>query len=164
MELDESYLNELVSADKNDFKQYDLSGRWILVKILNIHDGDTYTVGWKENDQLVKLNIRLDGLDTPELHSKNADEAKLCRLGRNWLISKYLNKPMVLQCMKMDKYGRLLANVFEYPMHDNVSINQMLIDNKFARVYGGDLHKNDWSNEEIKAGLAIAENLNIQDI
>ncbi len=62
----------------------------------------------------------------------------------------------------MDKYGRILANVFEYPKND-ISVNQMLIDNKFARAYGGDLHKNDWSLDELNDGIISAGKLGIVD-
>ncbi len=155
----------LLSMSIKDFEQYNLSGRYIIAKVLRIHDGDTFTIGWKENDKFVKTNIRLTGIDTPELKSKNNDgkESKLCRLGRNWLISIYLNKLVTIECLDMDKYGRLLANVYNYPNNDNISINQMLIDNKFARVYGGNLHKDEWTNDELDAGITIAGNLNIQD-
>jgi len=163
-QLDDSYAQELISLSLKDFVQYDLNGRWIVAKILKIHDGDTFTIGWKENDKFVKTSIRLAGIDAPELHSKNNNglESKLCRLGRNWLISKYLNKLMTIQCLEMDKYGRLLANVFPYP-NNGVSINLLMINNKFVRVYGGDLHKNDWTINELVGGLAVAESFGVKD-
>jgi endonuclease YncB( thermonuclease family) len=157
-------MEELLNKTIDDFIQYDLNGRWLVAKILRIHDGDTYTIGWKEGDIFVKTNIRLVGIDTPELRSKTNGglESKLCRLGRNWLISKYLNQVVSVECLSMDKYGRLLANVYEYPQK-TASFNQMLIDNKFARAYGGDLHKNDWTVDELNQGIAIAESLGIKD-
>ncbi len=157
-------MEELLNKTIDDFVQYDLNGRWLVAKILRIHDGDTYTIGWKEGDRFVKTNIRLVGIDTPELRSKSNGglEAKLCRLGRNWLISKHLNQVVSVECLSMDKYGRLLANIYEYPQK-TVSFNQMLIDNKFARTYGGDLHKNDWTMEELNQGIAVAESLGIKD-
>ncbi len=153
----------LLSMTIKDFKPYNLSGRVLIAKILRIHDGDTMTIGWKENDQFVKTNIRLIGIDTPELKSKNKKEALLCRLGRNWLSSTYLNKLATIRCKEMDKYGRLLADVFDYPKAE-CCINKDLITNRFARIYGGDLHKNEWTDAELDAGIAIAERLNVKDV
>ncbi len=69
-QIDDSYAEDLKSMHLDDFDQYNLNGRWFVAKILRIHDGDTYTIGWKEHDRFVKTNIRLTGIDTPELRSK----------------------------------------------------------------------------------------------
>jgi len=164
IQLDESYVQDMESMSISDFEQYNLNGRWIVAKVLRVHDTDTFTIGWKECDRFVKTNVRLIGLDAPELRSKNNDgkESKLCRLGRNWLTSNYLNKLITVECLEMDKYGRLLGNANDYPI-GNISINHKLINNKFARVYGGDLHKSEWTVEELDNGIVQALALGVED-
>lgn len=163
IQLDNEYVRTLQPMVLDDFVKYDLSGQWLIVKILKVHDTDTMTIGWKDHDRFVKTNIRLSGLDAPELKSKKEKESKLCRLGRNWVASNYLNKIAVVECLDMDKYGRILANVFDY--YDNtICINKFIVDNKLARVYGGNLHKDDWTETELDDGIECADKLGVIDV
>lgn len=157
------YLEQLRSKSIDEFKPYNLDGQILIAKILKIHDTDTFTIGWNDNGTFVKTNIRLSDIDAPELHSRanGGDEARLCRMGRNWLISKYLNAIVNVQCSKNDKYGRLLASVI--PFDSDISINKMLIDNKFVRFYGGTLTKLPWTQDELSNGITIATKLNVSD-
>jgi len=156
------YEHELLEMDVDQFKPFNLDGEQIVAKVLRVHDGDTITIGWKQDPQWVRTNVRLTGIDTPELHSKNAKESKLCRLGREWLKMNYLNKLIIVKCNEMDKYGRLLGELIDYSDR-SININNKLISLQFARIYGGDLHKNEWSDDELDRGIASAEELNLTD-
>ncbi len=157
-------IDELLNLKSSEFDIFNLKGRRLIARVLKVHDTDTFTIGWKEVDSFVKTNIRLMDIDAPELHSTMNDgkEALLCRLGRNWLIDTFLDKIIIVECSKNDKYGRLLATV--YPYEDpSISINQMLMDKKFVRYYGGSLTKLPWSIEELTQGISNAAEIGIID-
>lgn len=153
---------ELLSKPSSEFKKYDLDGQQLFARVLKVHDTDTITIGWNQKGDYVKTNVRLNSIDAPELHSRKngGKEAKLCMLGRDWLSGKILDKLVIVVCDEYDKYGRLLADVYEFTedfdQQKSVSLNQQLVDHKFARVYGGNLHKDDWTNDELNSGLGIA--------
>lgn len=152
---------KLLSMDIKKFSEFDLSGTKCVCKVLRVHDSDTMTIGFKWSNKYYKKNIRWDGIDAPELHSKVLDESKLCRLGREFIKSKYLNKLVMVEMGAMDKYGRVLSIV--YDKVTNQDINQQLIDLKFVRAYGGDLHKGPWTDAELQSGIISAGSLNISD-
>lgn len=156
------YEKTLLELDADKFTKFDLNGFKTTMKVLSIYDTDTITVGFRYSSKWVKTNVRLAGLDSPELKSKVAKEAKLCRLGKQWLKQNYLNKLVIVQCYEMDKYGRLLADIYDR-MDPSIHINKQLIDLKFARVYGGNLHKNTWTDDELEEGITSAEALNLVD-
>jgi endonuclease YncB( thermonuclease family) len=152
---------KLLSLDIKKFTEYDLNGTKCICKVLRVHDVDTMTVGFKLSSKFYNKNIRWIGIDSPELHSKIPKESQLCRLGRNFIIENYLNKLVIVEFGSPDKYGRFLANLYDRDTGEN--LNQKMIEYKFARAYGGDLHKNDWTEEELDTGIAIAGGLGIED-
>lgn len=154
--------SKLLELDSKKFAKFDLNGKKMTMKVLSVYDADTITVGFRYSARWVKTNLRLIGLDSPELKSKAAKESKLCRLGREWFKQNYLNKLIVVECYEMDKYGRLLADVYDR-IEPSVHINKKLIELSLARVYGGNLHKDAWTEEELDRGIVSAGSLNIVD-
>ncbi len=152
---------KLLSMDMKKFVEFDLNGYKTVCKILKIHDPDSCQIGFKWSSRFYHKQTRWNGIDAPELHSKNGDEAKLCRLGREYLISKYLNKLVDVEMGPSDKYGRILVNMYDRDTGE--CINDKLIECKFARKYGGDLHKNPWTDAEIQAGITIAGGMGLVD-
>jgi endonuclease YncB( thermonuclease family) len=147
---------KLISMDIKKFSEFDLNGNKIICKVLRVYDTDTITVGFKYSAKFYKKNIRLDGIDAPELHSKVSKESKLCQLGREWISNNYLNKLIVVEMGAMDKYGRIIGTLYDKDTND--IINDKLIEMKFVRKYGGNLHKEPWSDAELNAGLELHTN------
>jgi micrococcal nuclease len=100
--------------------------------ITNVVDGDTvdalvdlgFTV-------FVQIRFRLNGIDTPELNSKVQEERKLALEAKQFVIDKCLNKKVMIQSHKTDKYGRWLADIYV----DNYNLNQQLLDEQLAIPY-----------------------------
>jgi endonuclease YncB( thermonuclease family) len=137
--------------------EFTLSGKFLPGRLVDVTDGDSIVVVLPIFDNYYKYHVRINGIDTCEMKSKNEKNKKLALTARcevlklvtnqeyNINISKAdvkdaLNKNIYivyLQCKDFDKYGRLLADVFI----DNkmiVSISKHLIDKKLAYVYTGD--------------------------
>ena len=101
-------------------------------RIVNVVDGDTV-------DMLVDLGFhtyikdrfRLSDINTAELTSTDAAERKLAQEAKAWMAN-YLNKDVVIQSTKKDKYGRYLARIY---VGTEVSLNQQLLDAGLAKKY-----------------------------
>ena len=98
--------------------------------------------------------MRINGIDTCELKSKNQENKTLALQARSCLlklvtgkdhpitlsrqeIKQILNENVFvvyLKCLDFDKYGRLLAEIYT---HSDVSFSQHLLDNKLAYKYTG---------------------------
>jgi endonuclease YncB( thermonuclease family) len=104
--------------------------------VIKVYDGDTITIASKmpyENSPLFRFNVRLNGIDTPEIKSNNNNEKLLAKNARDSLSQLIMYKNITLQNVKNEKYGRILADVYL----DDLHINQWMIDQHFAVVYDG---------------------------
>jgi micrococcal nuclease len=143
-----SEIEELLNCDGKAVPYYTLDGHQYVCKCVRVYDGDTITVVFKPEglNRIYKYDIRLSGIDTPELRSVIAIEKELAIQARDFVRERILGKIIKINCGKYDKYGRLLADVFE--LHNNRSLNDILVDQNYAYKYDGG-KKNIWSPSHI---------------
>ena len=104
--------------------------------VIKVYDGDTITIASKmpyENSPLFRFSVRLNGIDTPEIKSKNENEKNLAKKARDSLSQLIMNKKVTLQNVQNEKYGRILADVYLDELH----INKWMIDQFLAVAYDG---------------------------
>ena len=104
-------------------------------KVVKVYDGDTITVAayLKGDPQCYRFPVRLRGIDSPEIRTKNEAEKAAAILSRDQLLVKIMHKIIYLKNIGKEKYGRLLADVF----YNDVNISTWMIDNKLAVKYDG---------------------------
>ena len=146
---------------QHDFSKYDiktpqftLNGKCTTGRLVDIIDGDSLSIILPVFDNYYRYNVRVNGIDTCELKSKNemnktlALQARCCLLklvtGKDYPITssrqeikEILNENVFvvyLKCLDFDKYGRLLAEIYT---DSNISFSQHLLDNKLAYKYTG---------------------------
>jgi micrococcal nuclease len=110
-------------------------------KIISVYDGDTVKAIFPLNGVLYKWNCRLTGIDTPEIRTSDRLQKKFGYEVRDHLRNKILNKVVTLKCQDLDKYGRLLTEIWI----GEQNINQWLIDSGYAFAYDGGT-KQSWSS------------------
>ena len=98
-----------------------------------VYDGDTITctIDCGFEVHLQKQKIRLYGLNTPEVRGPEKEQGII---SRDKLRDRILEKDIQIKTIKdkKGKYGRYLATVY----YNNENINQWLIDQGHAKVYG----------------------------
>jgi len=110
-------------------------------KVVKVYDADTITIanrvsldgGNTYSADIYRFNVRLNGIDTPEIKSKNPTTKALAVKARDALRYLILDKIVHLSNVSTDKYGRLLADVH----FENLHINQWLLDQQYATPYAG---------------------------
>lgn len=119
----------------DELKVFSLDGMEIDATVFSVYDGDTITAvfPFPGTDKLYKWKCRLEGIDTPELRTKNMKEKMNAVEVRDILRKKIDKQEVKLKCGKMDKYGRTLVTV----VHDNININEWLIEEGCAVKYDG---------------------------
>ena len=137
------------SIKNNIFQDLEIDGF-----CFNVHDPDTISVLFTHNEEIIKYNLRLSGIDAPELHSKNANERELCIKGTDYLKSLILNKIIKIKTSKPDKYGRMLVNIYDYDVSQ--CFNDLLIKMGYVRPYFGE-KKLAWDleNSELLTNIEI---------
>ena len=102
-------------------------------KCISVYDGDTVTldISLGFNITMHKQKARLLGINTPEVRGKEREAGLVSRDRLRELID---GKDIIIATHKDKggKYGRLLATIFL----DGVNINQQLVDEGLAKVYG----------------------------
>lgn len=104
--------------------------------VIKVYDGDTITIATRlpfSASPLYKFSVRLNGIDTPEIKTKNPEEKAKAQQCKTALTSLCLNRTVSLQNVSLEKYGRVLADVY----CDGVHLNQYMVDNGYAVRYDG---------------------------
>lgn len=115
-------------------------------KVVKVYDCDTITIAAKmpylselnESNIMYRFHVRLLGIDTPEMKTKNEDEKSIAHLAQKTLSDLILNKNVSLTNTSLDKYGRILANVYT---EQGIELSKWAIDNRFAVLYDGGTKK-----------------------
>ena len=115
-------------------------------KCVRVYDGDTFHLGvvLPPPYGATRFSIRLLGVDTPELRSRDSAEKSLAREARDIVKKMILNKIVGVNVSQYDKYGRILARITTPSGED---LSQYLIEEKVAVYYdGGKKNKVSWEN------------------
>jgi len=106
------------------------------VKVVKVYDGDTITVASKfpkQSNHIYRFSVRLAGIDAPEMNADTLIEKEHAIESRNKLYDLVMNQTIVLDNIRVEKYGRLLAEVYLNDLH----INSWLVENELAVPYDG---------------------------
>lgn len=132
-------------------------------RCVGVSDGDTCQLIIPFAGQMYKFSIRLQGIDTSEMTSKDPQNKARAIRARNRLIElvtggtspcpewvqtkkqvqSLLNEKVYLvwvECLEMDKYGRVLANLYHKEPHTDdiqTSFSDILLQENLAYMYGG---------------------------
>lgn len=117
-------------------------------KIVKIYDGDTVHVVFLYGNEPIRFAIRILGIDTPEMKSKNPLEKQAAQRCKEVLESELSKENCTLVIRNHDKYGgRLLADFYD---EDGKNIAEKMISRGFGRSYNGE-KKPDWTDEELQS-------------
>lgn len=109
-------------------------------KVVRVYDGDTITIATRidldgrPSAQLYRFNVRLRGIDSPEMRSKNQTEKLLAIDARDALHDIVMGQMVSLEGTSYDKYGRLLADVKTLK---GLNVGQWMIEQGYAVNYNG---------------------------
>lgn len=105
-------------------------------RVLRVIDGDSFVAEahvWPGH--LITVNVRVRGIDAPELRSRCAGERIAAARSRNALAKMIGNGPVAMTNIGGGKfYGRVLADV---TAPDGRPVAEAMAANKFAKPYAG---------------------------
>ncbi len=114
-----------------------------VILIKSVIDGDTLkAIIPNLPPSLSQVSIRVNGIDTPELHGKCAKEKALANEAKTFLNNWFLaTKNVKLDDLDWDKFGgRILATVY----FDSVLVATTMIEKGYAVGYSGEKKVKDW--------------------
>ena len=106
-------------------------------RVFSVYDGDTFMVDLDSFPPILgeRISVRVAGIDTPEIRSKDPNETRLAKEAREVTL-KLLSSAsiIILRNMRRGKYFRILADVYV----DGRSLAEELLRRDLAqRYYGG---------------------------
>jgi endonuclease YncB( thermonuclease family) len=132
---------ELAKVAKTNYKNIIRYGY-----VQKVYDGDTITVAIAIDNAFQVCKIRLSDVDAPELKSKVNEEKEAAKIVRDKLIEKILHQVIVIKMNGVEKYGRILADIY---VKNIGHVNKWLLDNKYAKNYDGG-KKHGFTEDELK--------------
>ena len=105
-------------------------------KVVKVYDGDTITVACKypkNSNKLYRFSVRLAGIDAPEMNADSLIERVEANISKEQLHHLLYNEIVLLDNVRIEKYGRLLADVYIRDLH----VNNWLLENNYAVPYFG---------------------------
>jgi len=144
--------SSLNSIDPAQISNLPRKGMMTKCKIVNIHDGDTVTIVYMIGKGVpFKINLRLEGIDAPELGSKNNLEKRCAKTVSKWLASK-LSRQRYWWVIpkKWDKYGgRIIGALYAHPDPLSESVCDEMINRGLVVPYNGG-KKEAWTSSILK--------------
>ena len=114
-----------------------------LARVCGCYDGDTVTVLFFEAGHLVRMPLRVRGVDAPERRGRGEAESRCAGLVRDVVARSLLDRVVRVTVHGLDKYGRLLGDV-ELPAAADGSdgsgprtLSDFLLRHDLARPYDG---------------------------
>ena len=126
-------------------------------KIIDVYDGDTFTILYQYGDIFLKTKIRVLGADTPEkvIRGENGEteigklEERAGEHVKNKVSELIMNKILKVKMNKFDKYGGRVNGVLFLPSSTGYNtLTDYLIGEKYAKPYSGG-KKEKWIEEEL---------------
>ena len=105
-------------------------------RVIKVYDGDTITVASKlpySSSPMYRFQVRLRGIDAPELKSKNAAERVAAKASQQALQDLLLTRTVKLVDATTEKYGRILADVYL----GSLCASTFMLQHKLAVPYDG---------------------------
>ena len=145
-----SEYRKLNSVDIDTVPKLPNQNKKTLAKIVKVYDGDTCTCLFMHDKKVPTiLNIRIKGIDAPELKSKNINEKEAATLVRDFVANKIKDKIVNIKLESWDKYGgRALGEVYIKKKGREVPLSNYLVEEHLAKPYDGS-KKEVWKRNEL---------------
>lgn len=123
--------------------EFNFAGQLKECKVVDVYDGDTCKVCFAVGDQFYKFAVRMHGYNTHEIKQRKADpnaaaNKALAVAARDYLRGLILGRRVFLQCMEMDKYGRVLGRMYlDHGLTPESCINDMMLKSGHGFLYTG---------------------------
>jgi endonuclease YncB( thermonuclease family) len=113
--------------------------------VQDVVDGDTFHITFLLHSKPITMKLRLQGVDTPEIHGKTDLEKEAAIKIKNDLEKRLRGKFVCCQLHKWDKYGGRIVGTLQFK---NIDLSNYLISKKYGKKYEGS-KKDEWTQEQL---------------
>ena len=106
--------------------------------VIDVYDGDSITVAAELAGEWFRFSVRVRGVDTPEIRTRNIQEKAAAYRARQFVVVQCLHKKVSLVDHVKEKYGRCCARVI-LPCGSDLA--KLLVEKKLGVEYNGGTKK-----------------------
>lgn len=150
--MNNDLIQKLKSTDFKKLPLFSFKDKVIIARVVEVYDGDTNTILFEYNGEIMKYKCRCMGYDCAEMKPKKDDpnreqEKSLALAAKNRFIELIggIDSIVQIKCLEFDKYGRILG--YFYPLNSDIehdeSVNSIMIREKHGKPYEGGT-KEEW--------------------
>ena len=122
----------LDKCTKANTPRWNFNGLKAVGKVVSVYDGDTVTVAFDTFGLgFFMHNMRLMGIDAPEMKSILLDEKTAALKSRDYLRTIALDREVAFEVSETDKYGRLLVTMHVGP----IDVSAAMLSSGNAKPY-----------------------------
>ena len=142
----------LLKIDPSTIPDVPNPGNMTIVCVYKVIDGDTIKVLYHQGDEVHKIDVRVNGIDTPETRRTSELEKEAGRVVGKIVSDKMHNRLIAVKFLKWDKYGgRMVGDVYlPSSVSTLTTLSEYLLENKLAHPYTGKTKKTPWTDEELR--------------
>jgi len=96
----------------------------------------------------IETDLRLEGIDTPEVNSSNGLEQEAAYRSEVFLGQLIEKEELIVRTKKNDMYGRYIGTLFIKGQHELVNVNNFMLNHGLGRKYDGGKRKK-WTDKEL---------------
>jgi endonuclease YncB( thermonuclease family) len=137
--------------------KFSFSGIETVCRLVDIYDGDTVLVVFEYHGTFIQITVRLDGIDAPEIRSKDLLEKQQGFLARQKIIDLTCNGNLTVDTLTVDTLTveSSRADVQEHLKHEIVLVWLRCFDfEKYGRLLGSvSTYKNNEIGDDIGRAL-----------
>ena len=133
----EPSMSALFMADKDEIQYFNFRGITTDARVIDVYDGDTIKILFDFEGEITKERVRLWGINSPELDSKDINVKNRAIQARDYLRSIILEKEIQITFFKRDSFGRMLADIYI----DNLYVNDDMVKKGHAVEFLRDKNK-----------------------
>ncbi|HET8687870.1 MAG TPA: thermonuclease family protein [Methanosarcina sp.] len=140
--------SSLKSVDVDSISSVPFQGEMKKCIVPKIIDGDTCTIIFLIGDKPFKINLRISGIDAPEIHGDTQEEMLAAKVSHSILTSIIEHHPKWYVVMyRWDKYGgRVIGDL--YFTKKGKPLSSILLEKGCVRKYNG-TKKEKWSTKDL---------------
>ncbi len=136
----------LKSIDHKNISLFSFKDKIIIARIIDVYDGDTCTILFEYNGEIIKYKCRAMGYDCAEMKPKKDDpnrdeQKKLALAAKNRFIELIggIDSIVKIKCLEFDKYGRILGYIYtlDSDINHDESVNSIMIRENHGKPYDG---------------------------
>ena len=131
-------INILRNINTETIPQFPFQG-WHLAKLISVYDGDTVKLVFNFHSTIIKVNLRILGIDTPEIKSKN-NIIHLAGIRCKKIVEELLESDDIFPCYFMceDKFGgRIVGDLFFKHNDKYTKLSTYMLEHKIAVPFDG---------------------------